>query len=862
MSMHPHTLKLPVVMPSQVYCVECVRKLREAVDGLGGVTYTDVDPGGGVLTVMHDTDIISDDQLETTVRSLGLEIAGIVGHAAFKVTGLDCPDCARSIDKSVGYLDGVLTADLNFAGGVLVVEYDPKVDPRQQIVDLLRKMGYGAEPLGEEAGRAIAEFRIRGLDCPDCAAKLRDIISDVNGVETAALDFNVARVRVGYDPRAVTPDDIAKAISSAGYAPELVAAEGAPSAGQPSWWELYRHEISTAVAGVLLVAGAVLERVPAGWAHGAAIAAFALAIVTGGWITARRAVASARSRSLDMNVLMTIAVIGAVAIGQWSEGATVVFLFSLGGLLESRSLARTRRSIRDLMQLTPPRARVRRDGTEMEIPPDEVIVGDLLVVKPGERIPLDGEVVRGTSAVDEAPITGESVPVEKKPGDKVYAGTLNTSGLMEARVDAPASDSTLARIIYLVEEAQAQRAPFQRLVDRFTRYYTPTVVGLAVAVAIVPPVLGFGAFAVWFYRALVLLVISCPCALVISTPVAIVSAITRATRDGVLVKGGAFLETAPKVRAVAFDKTGTLTCGRPEVADVYPLNGMPAEEVVCLAAMLEAGSTHPIAAALVQAAEDSCSAASLASLTDFRDVPGRGVTAKIGGTAYAIGSAAFARETGALRDGAEGRIAEMEQRGETVLVLSRENEAVAVLSVADQVRPESREVIEGLRRAGIRHFVMLTGDNERTAAAVAERAGVAEVRARLLPEQKVDAIRDLKAAYGTVAMIGDGVNDAPALAAADLGVAMGAAGSDTALETADVALMADDLRALPGFFGLGRRAVRNITQNVVFSVVVKLAVLVLAIVGKATLWMAVFADTGVALLVILNGLRLLRRRTV
>lgn len=857
MAQHDHTLKLPVLMPSPVYCVECVRKLREAVDGLAGVSFTDVDPGGGTLTVVHDTDVLSEQDLETTVRSLGIAVGGSAGHAAYRVSGLDCPDCARSVDKSVGYIDGVLSADLNFASGVLVVEYDPEVDPRGEVVSMLKQMGYGATALGEEAGRAVAEFRLTGLDCPDCAAKLRDIIGDVGGVETADLDFSLARMRIGYDPKRVSTDDLAKAIRAAGYTSELVGLGKPATSGAPAWLSVYRHEASTAACGGLLVAGAVLGALtPA--PHISSIVAYALAIITGGWITARRAWASAKARSLDMNVLMTIAVIGAAAIGQWSEGATVVFLFSLGGLLESRSLARTRRSIRDLMQLTPEKARVRRDGTDVEVSPDEVIVGELLVVKPGERIGLDGEVVRGASAVDESPITGESVPAEKQVGDAVYAGTLNTSGLLEIRVEAVASDSTLSRVVYLVEEAQAQRAPVQQFVDRFTRYYTPTVVGLAAAIAILPPLLGLGAFADWFYRALVLLVISCPCALVISTPVAIVSAITRATRDGVLVKGGAFLETAPKVRAVAFDKTGTLTLGRPEVAEVVPLDSMPRDEVLCLAAMLEAGSTHPIAGALTRAAQDACSAASLAALSDYRDVAGKGVTARIGGTPYAVGSAAFARETGALRDGAEATIAAMEARGETVLVLSRENEAVGLLSVADTMRSEAREAVARLRRAGIEHVVMLTGDNERTARAVAEHADVTEVRARLLPEQKVDAVRELKEAYGVVAMVGDGVNDAPALAAADVGVAMGAAGSDTALETADVALMADDLRALPGFFGLGRRTVRNIRQNVAFSIVVKVAVLLLAIAGIAQLWMAVFADTGVALLVILNGLRLLR----
>lgn len=857
MSDHRHTLRLPVLIPSPVYCVECIHRLREAVEGLAGVAFTEIDPAAATLTVVHDIDVISDDDLETTVRSLGLEVSSLVGHAAYRVTGLDCPDCARSIDKSVGYLDGVLSADLNFASGLLVIEFDPKNDPSRAVADLLRQMGYGARPVEDGVGPTVAEFRLRGLDCPDCASKLRGIIADMDGVDTADMDFAVARIRIGYNPSLLTPDDIAKAVGAAGYGAELVSAEKGGAVHAPSWWETYRHEVTTAVAGAALLAGTALERVAAPWAPPAAIAAFLVAIVVGGWITARRGLASLRARSLDMNVLMSVAVIGAATIGQWSEGATVVFLFALGGLLEARSLARTRRSIRDLMRLTPERARIRRDGVEAELPPEEVIRGDLLLVKPGERIALDGDVVKGASAVDESPITGESVPAEKTVGDRAYAGSLNTSGLLEIRVESLSSDSTLARIIYLVEEAQSQRAPLQRLVDRFTRFYTPIVVGLAVAIAVVPPVLGLGAFATWFYRALVVLVISCPCALVISTPVAIVSAITRATRDGVLVKGGAFLETALKVRAVAFDKTGTLTRGRPEVVEVLPLDGMPAGEILRRAAALEAGSTHPIAGALLRAAGGE---AALEALSEYRDVPGKGVSAVIGGTPYSVGSQAFARETGALGDGAGARIDALESQGRTVLVLAEAGVAVGLIGVADEVRPESREVVERLRRGGIEHIVMLTGDNERTAATVAERTGVTEVRARLLPAEKVDAIRELKRLHGTVAMVGDGINDTPALAASDIGIAMGGAGSDTALETADVALMADDLRALPELFGLGRRTVANITQNVVFSVVVKVVVLVLAIIGRATLWMAVFADTGVALLVILNGLRLLRAR--
>ncbi len=456
--------------------------------------------------------------------------------------------------------------------------------------------------------------------------------------------------------------------------------------------------------------------------------------------------------------------------------------------------------------------------------------------------------------------------MDKQEGDEVFAGSMNTSGVLEIAVTSVAAETTLSRIIYLVEEAQSQRAPSQQLVDRFTAYYTPAVVVLALLVAFVPPAVGAlsgldtGTFSTWFYRALVLLVVSCPCALVISTPVAIVSAITRATRDGVLVKGGSFLEVAPTVRAIAFDKTGTLTCGRPEVVEVATLSDATSDQVLTQAAALEANSNHPLARAVVRAVGDG----DLPEVTDVRELAGFGVTGIAGETRSSVGSVRMAREAGAMDSDTEATVASMEEAGRTALLVWEAGDAgadpcvVGVIGISDEVRDGAPAAVSALLGGGIQSAVMLTGDNERTAAAVAEAAGVSEYRARLLPEEKVDAISEIQLEAGVVAMVGDGINDAPALAASDLAIAMGAAGSDAAIETADVALMSDDLSALPRFFDLGRRTVANIRQNVVFSVVIKAVVLVAAIAGYAPLWLAVFADTGVALLVILNGLRLLR----
>jgi Cd2+/Zn2+-exporting ATPase len=681
-------------------------------------------------------------------------------------------------------------------------------------------------------------------------------VRNVEGVLCADLAFPSGALVLDYDPARDPRDAVAAVIRAAGHGLDTEEEGAEPSpAGEK---RRDAHLLTVVASGALLAAGYLLElgRLGSG-AWNPASWAFLAATLCGGYVTSRRAWISFRALRLDINALMALAVVGALALGDFAEAATVIFLFSLGQLLESRALERTRRSVRDLVSLAPALARVRRHGREIEVRLADAVVGDTLVVKPGERVALDGIVVAGSSAVDEAPITGESVPVDKAPGDRVFAGSLNASGLLEAEVTAAREDSTLARMIYLVEEAQAQRAPSQRLVDSFTRYYTPIVVAGAVAVAVVPPLLGVGYWADWAYRALVVLVASCPCALVISTPVAIVSAITRATRDGVLVKGGVHLETAARVRAIAFDKTGTLTCGNPEVTAVVPLGESDAARVLELAAALESGSTHPVAEAVLRAA-GSAPAERLAS--DLADVAGRGVSARVGGVAYSIGSPAFARDEGALDDAAALRVDTLESAGATVLVLFRERVALGLIAVADRVRPETPAVVRRLLRGGFEHAVMLTGDNERTAAAVAAQAGLSEHRARLLPEQKMDAVRELRERYGAVAMVGDGVNDAPALALADLGVAMGAAGSDTALETADVALMAPDLRALPGFFELGRRTVAVIRANVAFSVATKGIVLVLAVAGYAPLWLAVFADMGVSLLVTLNGLRLLRSR--
>ncbi len=560
--------------------------------------------------------------------------------------------------------------------------------------------------------------------------------------------------------------------------------------------------------------------------------------------------------SLDINVLMLVAVIGAMIIGEWSEGATVTFLFAFAQILEARSMDRARNAIHALMDLTPPEALVRRNGVEARVKVDDVRLEEVLLVKPGEKIPLDGVVVSGTSPVNQAPITGESLPVEKSAGDEVFAGTINGYGALDVRVTHLRQDTTLARIISLVELAQAQRAPTQAFVERFAQWYTPAVIAIAVIVALVPPLVMGEPFGTWLYRALVLLVISCPCALVISTPIAVVSAIATAARKGVLIKGGAHLERTGAVRCVAFDKTGTLTRGSPHVVEVIPLNDTAIDEILEIAAGLEARSEHPIGRAILARAVESGIA--LPQSREFQSIPGRGAEAIVGGEHALVGNHRLIEERGLCNAAIHSKLDLLAASGRTAVLVARQERPLGIIALADRSRETGRETIEMLRRQGIVRIVMLTGDNHAAADALARELGVDETHAELLPHDKVEAVQKLREQYGTVAMVGDGVNDAPALAAADIGIAMGAAGSDAALETADIALMADELLKIPFAIRLGRATLRNIHTNVALSLGLKAVFLVLAITGSATLWMAVMADMGASMLVIANGLRLLR----
>lgn len=696
------------------------------------------------------------------------------------------------------------------------------------------------------------------MDCGDCAAKVDHAVGRLKGVKHVRTAFGSSRLSVEYDPAALSDADIQAQVRDLGYGIHASHADaGADAPPAPS-----TPSRAIAIAGALLALGALFsyfgDVLIGPRAQIVARVFYAGSLILVGPPIVRAALGSLRARVMgDINVLMTVAAIGAVLLGKWDEAATVFFLFAVGSWLESFTVDRTRGSLRALLALAPPTARLVQGDSVSEVPLRDVPPGSTIRIRPGERVPLDGVVTDGHSSVNQAPVTGESVPVEKQAGAEVYAGTLNGDGLLEVRTTHAESDSTLARIAEMVREAQARQAPTERFVDRFSAWYTPAVILSAAALAVFPPILLGQPFSGWFYRALVLLVAACPCALVISTPVAIVAALGNAARRGILIKGGGALEAAEAVNAVAVDKTGTLTEGQPSVVEVFPAPGVDADALLAAAAALETDSPHPLATAVRRHAEER--GLETPAVANFRSVPGKGVAGDIHGVAFWIGSLASlagGRPPHATLAEAARR---MEEAGQTVLIVAADGEPVGLLAVMDRPREIAAAAVEDLRAAGIRHIVMLTGDAPRAARAIARQVGVEDVRAELMPEQKRDAVEAMESEYA-VAMVGDGVNDAPALAAATVGIAMGAIGSDVAIEAADIALMGDDLGQVGEALSLSRRAMRVIRQNIAFAIFIKALFLAAVFANIATLWMAVVADTGASVLVTLNAMRLMRSR--
>ncbi|MBH3339465.1 heavy metal translocating P-type ATPase [Pseudomonas mendocina] len=704
------------------------------------------------------------------------------------------------------------------------------------------------EPLD---GAVTTRIRIEQMDCPTEERLIRDALGRLPGV--AGLQFNLLQrvLVVSHDEGALA--QVVPAIQALGFTPQVedqgAAQQPAAAPAKKPWWPL-------ALAAVVATASEVVHFAALGPDWLVAMLALA-AIGLCGLNTYKKGWIALKNRNLNINALMSIAVTGAVLIGQWPEAAMVMVLFTLAELIEARSLDRARNAIRGLMDLAPPRATVKQtDGSWQEIDVQAIALGAVVRVRPGERISLDGEVVGGSSTVNQAPITGESLPVEKRAGDPVFAGTINEAGSLEFRVTAAARDTTLARIIHAVEEAQGSRAPTQRFVDQFSRIYTPVVFAFALAVAVLPPLLSGGAWFDWVYRALVLLVVACPCALVISTPVTIVSGLAAAARKGILIKGGVYLENGRHLALLALDKTGTLTHGKPVQTDSLHLLEVEESVHAVWAASLAARSDHPVSRALALRAEEQGQA--LLDVENFEALPGRGSKGLIDGRLLYMGNHRLVEYLGLCSAQLEQRLEALERQGKSVVVLCDEQRALMLFAVADTVRQTGREAIAELHELGVR-TCMLTGDNAHTAAAIAGQVGVDEARGDLLPADKLAWIEASQARGKVVGMVGDGINDAPALARAEIGFAMGAAGTDTAIETADVALMDDDLRKIPAFVRLSRQTHAILLQNIVLALGIKAIFLGMTLAGEATMWMAVFADMGVSLMVVFNGLRLLRK---
>ncbi|MBN3853759.1 heavy metal translocating P-type ATPase [Paraburkholderia sp. Ac-20340] len=719
-------------------------------------------------------------------------------------------------------------------------------------------------------GTQRARYRIDNMDCPTEERLIRNRLEPMAGV--ARLDFDLLARELTVYHTLADAQPLESALRALDMAPRALAdgddANASESAVKPGL--ALRQKLLLAASGIAAAGAEILAWTTGHEAGAPVLICAAISLLCAGLPTLKKGWIALRNFTINIYFLMSLAVAGAIVIGKWPEAAMVVFLFALAEEIEALSLERARHAIRSLTALAPETAEVWFDaaasqGEWRSLAVVEVAVGARIRVRTGERVPVDARVVAGRAALDQAPITGESLPVDKLEGDVLFAGSIVVDGVVEAAVTATARDSTLARIAAAVQDAQAQRAPTQRFVDQFARYYTPAVVAFAVLIAVGGPLALGGAWSAWLYKALVLLVIACPCALVVATPVTVVSGLAAAARNGILVKGGVWLERGRLLKAVALDKTGTLTRGAPQLTDVLALTAMPEAEALRLAASLDDASTHPVARAVVAGWRERDGQSALENVTDFAVLNGLGVTGLIGGEAWHLGNHRLVESLGLCSDALEAQLARLEGAGKTAIVLCSSREAVAIFAVADAVRPESAPAIRELKRLGVTP-VMLTGDNPTTARAIAGPLGIDDARGNLLPQDKQDAIAQLATQRGMTAMVGDGVNDAPALARADIGFAMGAAGTATALETADVAIMDDDPRKIAAFIGLSRKVSAVLMQNIVLALGIKVVFLALALAGEATLWMAVFADVGASLLVVANGLRVRRhfadRRTM
>lgn len=696
-------------------------------------------------------------------------------------------------------------------------------------------------------------YRVEGLSCTNCAAKFEKNVKSIEGVTDAKVNFGAGKIKV-------EGTSSIQEIKSAGAFENLIIQDEDNQESEGVQKDSFLKRNWTLVISVILIAIAFYFRATAGENDIITKSLFISAIVIGGFSLFTEGIKDLFKLNFSMEVLMTVAIIGASIIGEWAEGSIVVILFAVSEALERFSMDKARQSIRSLMDIAPKEALIRRGNEEKMINVSDIQIGDIMIIKPGQKIAMDGVVIKGHSAVNQAAITGESVPVEKQINDEIFAGTLNEEGILEVEVTKHVNDTTIAKIIHLVEEAQGERAPAQAFVDKFAKYYTPSIMAISALIIIIPPLLFGGDWHTWLYQGLSLLVVGCPCSLVISTPVSIVSAIGNSAKNGVLVKGGIYLEEIGGLKAIAFDKTGTLTKGTPSVTDFVVSDTNQENQYLSIISALEMLSQHPLASAIIKEADKRESNYQMIDIMNFKSVTGKGIKGDYQGTTYFVGSPKLFDSELIKQASVMKNYEKLQEQGKTVMIFGTAQNILAIIAVADELRKSSSEVIAKLHQLGIEHTIMLTGDNIRTAKSIGEQVGVTDIKGDLMPQDKLDYIKELKEKYGKVAMVGDGVNDAPALASATVGIAMGGAGTDTALETADVALMGDDLQKLPFIVNLSRKTLKIIKQNITFSLSIKFLALLLIIPGWLSLWIAIVADMGATLLVTLNGLRLMKQK--
>lgn len=694
-------------------------------------------------------------------------------------------------------------------------------------------------------------YRIEGLSCTNCAGKFEKNVKQLPGVTSATVNFGASKV-------SVEGQTTIEELEEAGAFENLIIRDDQENDEQVRSKESFiKRNIALIISlGFILVA--VISQLSLGEDHLLTKALYILAIIIGGFDLFKEGFSDLIKLDFSMESLMTIAIIGAAFIGEWAEGSIVVILFAISEALERFSMDKARQSIRSLMDIAPKEALIRRNNVEQLVSVDKIDIDDIMIIKPGQKIAMDGLVINGHSSVNQAAITGESVPVEKQLDDEVFAGTLNEEGVLEVKVTKKVTDTTIAKIIHLVEEAQGERAPAQAFVDKFAKYYTPFIIIMALLIVVVPPLFFGGDWNKWLYQGLSILVVGCPCSLVISTPVSIVSAIGNAAKNGVLVKGGVYLEEIGHLRAIAFDKTGTLTKGKPVVTDFIATSSETDINYLSIISSLESLSQHPLASAILNEADKTNVDYKSIQIEDFQSITGKGLTGIHQNIRYYIGSPKLFSASVIEETAVKVQYRQFQEQGKTAMYFGTDEQILGVIAVADEVRDSSAAVISELHKLSIEHTIMLTGDNTKTAESIGKQLGVTEIKGDLMPQEKLDSIKALRTTYNKVAMVGDGINDAPALAASTVGIAMGGAGTDTALETADVALMGDDLQKLPFIVRLSRQTLKVIKQNITFSLGIKLLALLLVIPGWLTLWIAIVADMGATLLVTLNGLRLMK----